>query len=47
MIQETEMQQRPARMVSLLKSFQFMNHALEQEVPVQLKSFHYRLGEAL
>ena len=47
MIQETEMKQRLARMVGLLRSFQFMNLTLEQDVQVQLISFQYRLGEAL
>ena len=34
MIQETEMKQRPARMASLLKSFQTVHPTLKQEVSV-------------
>ena len=49
MIQETEMMQRPARMVGLHNSAQFMNRArrqvMEQDVPAETENFYKRLGE--
>ena len=45
MIQETEMKQRPARMVGLIKSFQTMISALKQDVSVLFLTFQPKLGE--
>ena len=44
MIQETEMKQRLARMVSLIKSFQFMSLAFEQDVLVLIQKLHHGPG---
>ena len=44
MIQETEMKQRPARMVGLIKSFQTMSLSLRQDVSVLFLTLQPMLG---